>query len=77
MITAAECKARMFACAKLAGDPNITMRRATAIMGVCRTWSQMEHRVEEYEAVLRQEGNEIQHATGSSPANETLVGVGG
>ncbi len=62
MITSAECRARLSECKELGCDPNISMQRATAIMGVCRAWIAMDQRVAEYTAILVQEENEPHRA---------------
>ena len=56
MITAAECKTRQVECQVQGTDPDIPMRRAVAIMAVCRAWSVMSRVVAEYEFILKEEG---------------------
>jgi hypothetical protein len=56
MITAAECKKRQVECQVYGTDPDIPIRRAVAIMGVCRAWTVMVQAVAEYELVLKEEG---------------------
>jgi hypothetical protein len=51
MITLAECKAHLSECQALGTDPNISVRRATAIMAIAVAWGSVARAVAEYEVI--------------------------
>jgi hypothetical protein len=55
MITFEECKENLAECKKLGTAPEISVRRATAIMAVCRAWVVLGREVLRYDAVCRDE----------------------
>jgi hypothetical protein len=55
MITTAQCKTFMDECQVLGMAPEISNRRATAIMAICRAWIVLSREVDRYDAVLKDE----------------------
>lgn len=55
MITAIQCKAYVDECKVLGAAPDISIKRATAIMGVCRAWLEMSRVAGRYDAIVKQE----------------------
>ena len=59
MITTIQCKAYVDECKVLGAAPKISIKRATAIMAVCRTWLEMSRVVGRYEALVKQESEAV------------------
>jgi hypothetical protein len=53
MITSEQCEAHLDECRKLGGAPDISLRRATAIMAICRAWIKLSREVARYHIVLK------------------------
>jgi hypothetical protein len=64
MITAEQCQAHIQECHKLGSAQNISNRRATAIMAICRAWVTLCCEVARYNLVLKDEASlDILHHT--------------
>jgi hypothetical protein len=55
MITSEQCEAHLDECRKLGGAPDISLRRATAIMAICRAWVTLSRELTQYNIVLKDE----------------------
>jgi hypothetical protein len=55
MITSEQCKAYLAECRELGSAPDISSRRATAIMAICRAWVTLSREVAVYDIVLKNE----------------------
>jgi hypothetical protein len=55
MITPEQCKAYSEECRELGSAQNISNRRATAIMAICRAWITLSREVTRYDIVLKDE----------------------
>jgi hypothetical protein len=55
MITAEECKRHLAECQALGSAPHLTIRRATAIMAICRAWFVLARELARYHAVVQAE----------------------
>jgi hypothetical protein len=56
MITSAECKTYSDNCHAVATDPEVSIRRATAAMAVCRILIQLGAELTTYERIIVDEG---------------------
>ena len=59
MITFAESELRLAEYKAVADDPAISRRRVTAAMAVCRALNQVTRALHHYEAVVRDEDDEL------------------
>ena len=55
MITSEQCKDHLEECRELGSARNMSNRRATAIMAICRAWITLSREVARYEIVLKDE----------------------
>jgi hypothetical protein len=55
MITSEQCKAYLDECRELGRAPDVSPRRATAIMAICRAWVMLSREVARYDIVLKDE----------------------
>jgi hypothetical protein len=55
MITAEQCQAHIQECHKLGSAQNISNRRATAIMAICRAWVTLGREVARYNIIVKDE----------------------
>jgi hypothetical protein len=55
MISSECCKRYLSQCQELGSAPGISIRRATAVMAVCRAWVMLGREVAHYHAVVKHE----------------------
>lgn len=55
MITSEQCQSYLDECRKLGGAPDISLRRATALMAICRAWVALSRAIAHYNIVLKDE----------------------
>jgi hypothetical protein len=55
MITSGQCEAYLEECRELGVTRNISNRRATAIMAICRAWITLSREVAGYDIILKDE----------------------
>jgi hypothetical protein len=56
MITAAQCRTYATDCQYRGIAAGISIRRATALLAMSRSWSALANQVERYDAILKEEG---------------------
>jgi hypothetical protein len=56
MITAAQCRTYATDCQHRGIAAGISIRRATALLAMSRSWSVLANQVERYDAILKEEG---------------------
>jgi len=56
MITAAQCRTYATDCQHRGIAAGISIRRATALLAMSRSWSALANQVERYNAILKEEG---------------------
>jgi hypothetical protein len=56
MITAAQCRTYAMDCQHRGIAAGISIRRATTLLAMSRSWSTLANQVERYDAILKEEG---------------------
>ena len=55
MITAAQCRAYATECERLGKAPDISIQRATALMGMAHCWDMLADDTQRYDGIVRAE----------------------
>jgi hypothetical protein len=55
MLSLEQCEAYLNECEVLGAEGKLTLRRATAVMGVCHAWFALSDAIREYETIVGEE----------------------
>jgi hypothetical protein len=67
VITAQQCRAFAANCVTLGADTHISMQRATILLAMSRSWTNLANQIDRYEPTMKEEGVTAHSIAGDFP----------